>query len=82
MRYILAVFCPPLALLTTRRPWQAVVSAILFAIAIATAGFHGVGAVLDFFLILWASNAVGDEIAAREAREFIKTVKPIPVVRD
>ena len=82
MRYILAMFCPPLALLTSRRPWQAAVSAILFAVAIATAGYHGVGAVLDFFLILWASNAVGDEIAAREARDFIKTVKPIPVIRD
>ena len=81
MRYMLAVVCPPLALLTCRRPCQAIVSAILFALAIATARW-GIGAFLDFFLILWATNAVGDEQAGREAQAFIKTVKPIPIIHD
>jgi hypothetical protein len=81
MRYALAVVCPPLALMVCRRPNQAMASAILFALAIVTAAW-GVGAAIDFFLILWATNAVGDEEASVEARAFIKTVKPIPVIRD
>lgn len=80
MRYILAVICPPLALLVCKRWFQAIVSAIFYALAIVTAPY-GFGAVIDFFLILWAFNAVGDEKAGREAREFIKTVQPIPVIR-
>jgi hypothetical protein len=82
MRYALAVICPPLALLVSHRPYRAAVAAIFFAIAIATAGYHGLGAFLDFFLILWATNAVGDEKADLEARAFIRTVKPIPVVHE
>ncbi len=81
MRYTLAMFCPPLAFWICRRPTQAAVSAILFILAIATAE-QGIGAVLDFFLILWATNAVGDEAAGRETRAFTKTVKPIPIIRD
>jgi hypothetical protein len=81
MRYALAMFCPPLALMISRRPFQAIACAILFAAAIATARW-GVGAFLDFFLILWATNAVGDEKAGREARAFIRTVKPIPIIHD
>lgn len=80
MRYILAVFCPPLALLVCKRWFQATCSAILFAVAIASAPY-GIGAVIDFFLILWAVNVVGDDKADREAQEFIKTVEPIPVIR-
>ena len=81
MRYILAMFCPPLALLTCRRPTQAATCAILFIVAVATAE-QGIGAVLDFFLILWATNAVGDENADREAQAFKETVNPIPIIRD
>ncbi len=81
MRYALAMFCPPLALLICRRPFQAIASAILFAVAIVTAHW-GIGALLDFFLILWATNAVGDDQAGRESRAFIETVKPIPVIHD
>lgn len=82
MRYALAMFCPPLALLVSHRPCRAAVAAILFAVAIATVGYHGLGAFLDFFLILWATHAVGDETAGLEARAFIRTVKPIPVVHE
>jgi hypothetical protein len=79
MRYALAIVCPPLALMTCHRLYQAIVAAILYAVAIATARW-GIGAFVEFFLILWACNAVGDDQAAREARAFIKTVKPIPVI--
>ena len=80
MRYALALVCPPLALLSCRRWFQAVPSAILYALAIATAKY-GIGALIQFFLILWAVNVIGDEKAGREARAFVKTVKPIPVIR-
>ena len=82
MRYALAMFCPPLALLICHRPYQAIVAAILYTVAIATVSYYGLGAFLEFFLILWATNAVGDELAGREARAFIKTVKPIPVIHE
>jgi hypothetical protein len=81
MRYALAMFCPPLALLISHRPYKAITAAILYAVAIVTARW-GIGVLLEFFLILWATNAVGDELAGREAREFIKTVKPIPVIHE
>jgi hypothetical protein len=81
MRYALAMFCPPLALLNCHRPYQAIASAILYAVAIVTVRW-GIGAAIEFFLILWATNAVGDHVASREARAFIKTVKPIPIIHD
>ena len=81
MRYALAMFCPPLALLVSHRPYQAIAAAILYTVAIVTARW-GFGVLLEFFLILWATNVVGDELAGREARAFIKTVKPIPVIHE
>ncbi len=80
MRYALALVCPPLALLCCKKRYQAMIAALLFGLAIATARF-GVGALIDFFLILWASNVVGDERARIEAREFVRTVRPIPIIR-
>ncbi len=82
MRYALSIVCPPLALLTCHRPFQAVVAAILYTVAIATVRYHGLGAFIEFFLVLWATYAVGDDIAGRETRAFVKTVKPIPVIRE
>jgi hypothetical protein len=76
------MFCPPLALLICQRPFQAITAAVLYAVAIATVPYYGLGAFLEFFLILWATNAVGDDNAAREAQAFIKTVKPIPVIHE
>ena len=81
MRYTLALICPPLAMLTCKRWFSAASSAILYALAIAWARY-GVGALIEFFLILWAFNVVGNEKAAFEAREFVKTVEPIYIIRD
>ncbi len=79
MRHVLALICPPLALLACHRTKQAVVSLVLFFVAIATARW-GVGVFLDIVLVLWAMRVVGSEIADREVQAFIKTVKPIPVI--
>ncbi len=81
MNYTLAVICPPLAFAACKKWVQAVPATLLFVLAIATAQY-GVGALVDFFLILWASRMVGDEQARRESRAFIRTVKPVPVIRD
>ena len=80
MRYLLALVCPPLAFLACRKWVQAIPATILFGLAIATAS-SGLGAAIDFVLILWAFYAVGDEEARQEARAFIKTVHQIPVLR-
>ncbi len=80
MRYALALICPPLALLVCKRWVGAIPAAILYLMAIATARY-GIGALIEFFLVLWASNAVGDRDAAIEARAFVKDVLPIPIVR-
>ena len=80
MRYLLALVCPPLALLACRKWIQAIPATFLFGLALATAQ-SGVGAFIDFVVILWAFYAVGDEDARREARAFIKTVQRIPIVR-
>jgi len=80
MRYLLALLCPPLALLACKKRFQAIPSAVFYGLAIATARY-GVGALIEFFLMLWAIRAVGDRDADRESRAFIGTVEPIPIVR-
>ena len=60
MRYLMALICPPLALLTCHRTTQAAVASVLYVFAIATARW-GIGVFVEFFLVLWATNIVGDE---------------------
>jgi hypothetical protein len=80
MRYFLAVICPPLALLSSRRWFQAIPGTILYGLALDWME-SGVGALLMFFLILWAFRVVGERNAEVEARTFVRTVEPIPVIR-
>ncbi len=80
MRYLLALLCPPAALLACRRPRQAMAALILWLVGLASIGW-GVGVVILFGCILWAANAVGDHRAAIDAARFIRTVKPIRTVR-
>jgi hypothetical protein len=80
MCYLLALICPPLALLACKRWIQAIPAAVLYGLAIVSARY-GAGALIEFFLILWAFRAVSDTVADREARTFAKTVKPIPIIR-
>ena len=81
MRYLLALICPPAALLACHRPWQSLVVLLLWVVGLATTGW-GVGLLLLFASILWASNGVGDERAAQESARFVRSVTPIPTVRD
>lgn len=80
MRYLLALICPPLALLLCHRPWQAGVALALLVVGLATF-WWGVGALILFGIIIWAMNAVSDQIAAREISRFVRTVKPIRTYR-
>jgi hypothetical protein len=80
MRYFLAVICPPLALLLSRRWFQAIPATLLYALAIAWAE-SGFGVLIEFFLILWAFRIVGERNAEVETRAFARTVRPIPVIR-
>lgn len=80
MRYLTAMLCPPLALWLAHRRFQAVPSALLYTLAIFWME-SGVGALIAFFLVLWAFRVVGEQKAEVEARAFVKTVDPIPVIR-
>lgn len=79
MRYALSLICPPLALLVCKKWFQAIPSAVLYGLAIVTARY-GVGALIEFFLILWSFRVVSDTFADREARTFAESVKPIPII--
>ncbi len=81
MRYLLALICPPLALLLCRRRGQSLVCLILCFAALASMRW-GIGVLLLFGCILWAFNVVGDDRAAAMSDRFIRTVKPIPMIRD
>jgi hypothetical protein len=80
MRYLFAVLCPPLALLSSRRWFQAIPSSILYGLAIVWME-SGFGALIDFFLILWAFRVVGERYAEVETQAFVRTVEPIPIIR-
>ena len=80
MRYALSLICPPLAFLACKKWFQAIPAAVLYGLAIVTARY-GIGALIEFFLILWSFRVVSDTVADREARIFAKTVKPIPIIR-
>jgi hypothetical protein len=80
MKYLLAVFCPPLAMLACRKWVQALTCAVPFVFAIAWAE-SALGPLVAFFLILWAFHVVGDHDAGIEARAFVQSVRPIPVRR-
>jgi hypothetical protein len=80
MQYLIAVICPPLALLSSRRWFQAIPCTLLYGLAIAWME-SGVGALIDFFLILWAFRVVGERNAEVETQAFVRTVEPIPVIR-
>ena len=80
MRYLLALICPPVALLACRRYGQAAVVAALYLGGFASLHW-GVGFLLLFICMLWAANAVGDERAAAESARFIRTIRPIRAYR-
>ena len=81
MRYLLALICPPAALLACHRPVQAWITGLLGLVGIML-GSWGAALLVWFGCILWAMTAVGDDRAAQDSAQFIRSVKPIPTVRD
>ena len=76
MRYLLALVCPPLGLLMSGRPRQAVANLILCLFGVATVRW-GLGIIALAGAAMWAIHAVADDRAAFETNQFIRTVKPI-----
>ena len=76
MRYLVALFCPPLALLACGRSHQAIINLILCLVGVATARW-GLGIIALMAAVMWAINAVGDDRASLRTDEFVRTVKPI-----
>lgn len=80
MFFILALICPPLAMVLCGARVRAVVAILILATAVMVFGWFA-GLIVEFALILWAANVVGDARAHRTAQEFGRTVRPIPVIR-
>ena len=76
MRYLIAVVCPPLALVLSRRWLAAGVVLGLFGLGVLSLR-DGWGVVPLFVAILWAIHAVGDAAAGDESRRFVRSVRPL-----
>ncbi len=66
MMYLLAIFCSPLALLFTGKPFQAIFNLILYVLSIVawlTIVLHGLG------LLLWAVAFLHAALAIHSAHE-------------
>jgi predicted anti-sigma-YlaC factor YlaD len=69
MRYVIALFCPPLAMARARRPFQALAATVILVLAAAL--WPAVGALgLIGLTMLWACNVTGDQYAAEELEAF------------
>lgn len=76
MRYLIALICPPLALVLSRRWVAAGVVLGLFGWGLLTFR-DGWGTVPLLVAILWAIHAVGDADADAESRRFVRSVRPL-----
>ncbi len=81
MRYLLALVCPPVALLAGGRRWQAVLALVIDLIGLATIRW-GVGYLAICGCILWAMNMVSEDLARTETDQFVRSVKPIKMFRN
>jgi hypothetical protein len=71
MLYLIALLIPPLALLLCGKPFQAILSAILWIIAWLTAVIFGAGFIMWVILAVWAIMVVRD----RNTRKFIEEAR-------
>ncbi|WP_020398379.1 hypothetical protein [Kordiimonas gwangyangensis] len=71
MLYLIALLIPPLALLLCGKPFQAILSAILWIIAWLTAVVFGAGFIMWVILAVWAIMVVRD----RNTRKFIEEAR-------
>ena len=73
MKYLIALICPPLALLLVHRPLRALVATFLLVVAILLWS-TGLGAVLVAGVILWATRVVGSVAADEELAGFFRLI--------
>jgi hypothetical protein len=78
--YLIALLCPPLALVLIGRPVRAVAATAILGVALAiwpsTAAL-----ILAALTILWACQAVGDSRAKRELDSFLESFESNPKAR-
>jgi hypothetical protein len=79
--YLVAVFLPPVALLWCRRPWQALLNAVLIAGVLRWVPPE-LAAVLAIAAILWAVAAVAHRRAPGRAARRIREAWGAPDPRD
>lgn len=71
MTYLIALLCPPLALVLVGRPLRAVLATMLLVLAAVT-WTTGLGLVLAALTMIGACRAVGDSRAKRELDGFLE----------
>jgi hypothetical protein len=69
MRFLIALFCPPLAMARARRPFQALAATAVLVLAAFLWPSVG-GLVLIGLTMLWACHVAGDQYAAEELEGF------------
>ena len=70
MKYVFALVCPPLAILLSRKPVQALGSLVLCFLAVATWSL-GVGGILAAITVMWALRVAGEAGANAEVDRFM-----------
>lgn len=78
MIYLIALICPPLALVLVGRPLRAVAATAFLGLA-ATTWTTGFGLPLAALTILWACRVVGDSRAQRELDGFLEVFRGVEV---
>ncbi len=71
MTYLIALLCPPLALVLVGRPLRAILATILLVLAALT-WTSGLGVLLAALTMIGACRAVGDTRAKRELDGFLE----------
>ena len=71
MRYILALFCPPLAMVRSGKPIRAIASTVLLILAALT-WTSGLGMIPAALSMIWACRTVGETYATEELEGFLR----------
>ncbi len=74
MRYLIALFCPPLAMAWSGKPRQSIVAAMTLIIAAMT-WTTGLGVLLVAFTMLWGCRVAGEHYADDELEGFLHLVQ-------
>ncbi len=71
MKYLMALFCPPLAMARSGKPNQAIAATIILILAVFL-WKSGLGVIMAALTMMWASRVVGDRYATDELEEFMR----------